>query len=128
MTEELSLESLKADLDKLRSEIVELNNSLANNAIQDSERREIIQKLTADRDEKRKELSVLSRLFIVMALGILSLSVRYNLEFTRSDGWLIRPSENAGLIIPGLYAASIVAVLTGNDKEIGKLLGNFGGK
>lgn len=92
------------------------------------EQEKAIARLDALNCEKQKALSGITKWIILVILGLLSLSVRYTLDYTPGKGTVIKPDQNAGPIMPLVYTLAIVAVATGQDSKVGNIIDKLGAK
>lgn len=89
---------------------------------------EAIASLKALCSDKDKALKGLSKWIVLAILGGLSLTVKYEFEYSPGDGFIIRPDLNAGMVIPFAYTAAIIAVATNQDEKVGLILEKLGDK
>ena len=87
-----------------------------------------IKKLEDLNCEKSSQLHGMHKWIILAVLGILSLTVRYTIQYEPGTGTVIRPDQNAGAIMPVAYTVAIIAVATNHDRRIGDLIDRMGAK
>lgn len=87
-----------------------------------------IKKLESLNCEKSSQLHGMSKWIILAILGVLSLTVRYTVEYQPGTGTVIRPDQSAGAIMPIAYTVAIIAVATNHDRKLGALIDRMGAK
>jgi hypothetical protein len=92
------------------------------------EQEKAIARLDALNCEKQKTLSGMTKWIILVILGILSLTVRYTVDYAPGKGMVVKPDQNSGPIMPLIYTLSIIAVATGQDSKIGTIIDKLGAK
>jgi len=140
------IEAIRSDIDSVKSQLNELSLCLPERerkilkAIEDNSKsdrltldliakqKEAIDKLEELNHEKNTVLTGMGKWVVLLVLGILSLSVRYEFEYVPGRGTVIKPDADAGLILPSLYAFAIIAIATGQDEKIGIMLETVGRK
>ena len=140
------VDAIKTDIDELKSQLDEILICLPQReqAILDAieagkatdiatatliqEQEKAIARLDALNYEKQKTLSGMTKWIILVILGILSLTVRYEIDHVPGRGTIIRADENAGVILPTVYTLAIIAVATGQDSKVGNIIDKLGEK
>lgn len=92
------------------------------------EQEKAIARLDALNCEKQKALSGMTKWIILIILGVLSLTVRYTIDYTPGEGTVIKPDQNSGPIMPMIYTLAIIAVATGQDSKVGNIIDKLGEK
>jgi hypothetical protein len=87
-----------------------------------------ISKLEDLNAEKAKTLSGMTKWIILAVLGVMSLTVRYNIQYSQGEGVVITPHPNPGPVLPTAYALAIIAIATGQDAKVGVLIEGLGKK
>ena len=87
-----------------------------------------IAKLEVLNCEKSAVLTGMGKWVVLLVLGILSLSVRYTLDYEPGRGTVVKPDPEAGLLLPGVYTLAIIAIATGQDSKVGTLIDKVGEK
>jgi hypothetical protein len=87
-----------------------------------------ISKLEDLNADKSKKLTGLTKLVILAVLGVMSLTVRYNVSYNNGDGVIITPHPDPGPVLPIIYAVAIIAIASGQDEKIGLMIETVGQK
>lgn len=137
---------IKTDIDELKSQLDEILICLPQReqAILDAieagkvtdittvtliqEQEKAIARLDSLNCEKQKALSGMTKWIILIILGVLSLTVRYTVDYTPGEGTVIKPDHNSGPIMPMIYTLAIIAVATGQDSKVGNIIDKLGEK
>ena len=140
------VDAIKTDIDELRSKLDEILICLPQReqAILDAieagkandlatatlikEQEKAIAKLEEINFAKTKTLTGLTRWLILGALGILSMTVQYDINYSRGEGVVITPSSDTGALLPLVYSLAIVAIATGQDSKVGNIIDKLGEK
>ena len=119
-------------LDEIDSRVTQNQLQLKQGETRDSNSIELIkeQEIAIDQlkklnDSKDCELISLRKWIIVLILGLLSLSARYEITYRPSSGPIVQPKEEPGFIIPTLYTIAIIATATDNNKKLGQWFDKF---
>lgn len=140
------IDSIKSDVDAIKTQLNELLVCLPDrektilDAIETGKQTDLsmadiiekqeaaIEKLETLNCEKTATLTGLSKWIVLFLLGVLSLSVRYEISYEPGRGAIVKPSPTAGMILPTVYAISIIAIATDQDRKLGLLIETAGKK
>ena len=92
------------------------------------EQEKAITRLDSLNSEKTKTLTGLTRWIILAVLGVMSLTVRYDIHYSKGTGVNITPTSEPGLVLPAVYTLAIIAIATGQDSKVGTLIDKLGTK
>jgi hypothetical protein len=139
------IDLIKADVEEIKTQLSELLSclpvreaqimaALEANKEADSATAELLKeqeveitRLKVLNTEKSKTLNGMTRWIILIILGLMAATTKYEFQFEKGTGIVIRPDSDTGVVIPVLYAVALVAVATNHENRLGNLIDRMGG-
>jgi hypothetical protein len=139
------IELIKTDVDEIKTQLNELVGrlvereeqilaALESNKVADATTTDLLKeqeveitRLKVLNTEKSKTLNGMTRWIIMIILGLMAATTKYELEFQKGTGVVVRPDQDTGVVIPVLYAVALVAVATNHEGRLGNLIDRMGG-